>query len=266
MTSRNDEARLPRPPGVIRRALAAHPLAVDVFIVVWYLIGSGLMLVIDIMNGGCASGTATSCGGFSVLPAYLMWPWWPFALLRVVVIAAALLLRRKFPFWGLMAVVVLQFGNHGAQEVATGVAMMFLLYAVPVYRSVAAGWLGYAITFIVSVGPAWALAVAGSARSGSAGIWDGFDSSRGFLANLGLMVMLAAWLLAVLLLGINIGNRKRYLEAVIDRAHQLARERDKLAQLAVAEERSRIAREMHDIVAHSVSAMIALSEGAARAR
>ena len=52
---------------------------------------------------------------------------------------------------------------------------------------------------------------------------------------------------------------------VIDRAHQLARERDQLAQLAVAEERSRIAREIHDIVAHSVSVMIALSEGGARA-
>nr|WP_272928649.1 histidine kinase [Leucobacter luti] len=67
------------------------------------------------------------------------------------------------------------------------------------------------------------------------------------------------------MLGINLGNRRRYLEAVIDRAHQLARERHQLAQLAVAEERSRIARELHDIVAHSVSVMIALSEGAARA-
>jgi signal transduction histidine kinase len=81
---------------------------------------------------------------------------------------------------------------------------------------------------------------------------------------LAMSIMTAIWYLAIVMLGINLGNRRRYLQAIIDRAHQLARERDQLARLAVAEERSRIAREMHDIVAHSVSVMIALSEGAAR--
>jgi signal transduction histidine kinase len=40
-------------------------------------------------------------------------------------------------------------------------------------------------------------------------------------------------------------------------------ERDQLTQLAVAAERTRIAREMHDIVAHNLSVMIALTDGAA---
>jgi signal transduction histidine kinase len=38
---------------------------------------------------------------------------------------------------------------------------------------------------------------------------------------------------------------------------------DRLTQLAVSAERSRIAREMHDIVAHNLSVMIALTDGAA---
>ena len=47
------------------------------------------------------------------------------------------------------------------------------------------------------------------------------------------------------------------------RADQLERERDQQATFAAAEERTRIAREMHDIVAHSLSVMVTLSEGAA---
>ena len=48
-----------------------------------------------------------------------------------------------------------------------------------------------------------------------------------------------------------------------DRAARLERERDQQAQLAAAAERARIAREMHDIVAHNLSVMIALADGAA---
>lgn len=64
------------------------------------------------------------------------------------------------------------------------------------------------------------------------------------------------------LIGVNIGNRKRYLEAVIDRSHQLWVEREQHAQLAASAERARIAREMHDIVSHSLTVVVALSEGA----
>ncbi|MDO5645521.1 MAG: histidine kinase [Dermabacter sp.] len=46
-----------------------------------------------------------------------------------------------------------------------------------------------------------------------------------------------------------------------ERASQAEREREQLAQLAVAAERSRIAREMHDVVAHSLSVIIAQADG-----
>lgn len=59
--------------------------------------------------------------------------------------------------------------------------------------------------------------------------------------------------------------RRAYLASLVDKAARLELERDQQALLAAAAERARIAREMHDIVAHNVSVMIALADGAAAA-
>jgi signal transduction histidine kinase len=70
-------------------------------------------------------------------------------------------------------------------------------------------------------------------------------------------------LAATVLLGITVSTRQAYLAELEERARRLERERDQQAQLAVATERARIAREMHDIVAHNLAVMIALADGAA---
>ncbi|OKJ17050.1 sensor histidine kinase [Kitasatospora sp. CB01950] len=57
--------------------------------------------------------------------------------------------------------------------------------------------------------------------------------------------------------------RRAYLVELEDRAARLERERDAQAQVAVAAERARIARELHDVVAHNVSVMIVQADGAA---
>lgn len=57
--------------------------------------------------------------------------------------------------------------------------------------------------------------------------------------------------------------RRQQLEMVQERAERAERERDERARDAVREERGRLAREMHDIVAHSVSVMV-VQAGAAR--
>lgn len=64
-------------------------------------------------------------------------------------------------------------------------------------------------------------------------------------------------------LGYYARTRRAYLAALTDRAQRLERERDQQAQLAAAAERARIAREVHDIVAHNIAVMIALADGAA---
>jgi len=65
------------------------------------------------------------------------------------------------------------------------------------------------------------------------------------------------------ILGQNIRNRRQLLASLRERADRLELERDQQGRLAAAAERARIARELHDVVAHNLTVMIALSDGAA---
>ncbi|WP_371606260.1 sensor histidine kinase [Streptomyces sp. NBC_01213] len=69
----------------------------------------------------------------------------------------------------------------------------------------------------------------------------------------------------VALLAIAVRTRREYTEALVERAHRLERERDQQAQLAAAAERTRIAREMHDIIGHNLSVITGLADGGAYA-
>lgn len=62
-------------------------------------------------------------------------------------------------------------------------------------------------------------------------------------------------------LGDNMRTRRAYLAELEERARRLEREQEENAQRAVEEERTRIARELHDVVAHHISA-IAVQAGA----
>ncbi|MFE9118853.1 sensor histidine kinase [Streptomyces sp. NPDC007172] len=79
-------------------------------------------------------------------------------------------------------------------------------------------------------------------------------------------VAVSATVVAVTVLGVNARTTRAYLAAVEERAVRLERERDQQARLAVAEERTRITREMHDIVTHNLSVMVALTDAAVSAQ
>jgi signal transduction histidine kinase len=66
-----------------------------------------------------------------------------------------------------------------------------------------------------------------------------------------LLVFPAAWVL-----GDNLRTRRAYYSALEEKAERLERERDEQARRAVAEEQARIARELHDVLAHNVSVMV----------
>jgi signal transduction histidine kinase len=63
-------------------------------------------------------------------------------------------------------------------------------------------------------------------------------------------------------LGVTIRQRRALLISLHERAARLEVERDHEGRLAAAAERARIAREMHDIVAHNLSVIISLADGA----
>jgi signal transduction histidine kinase len=76
----------------------------------------------------------------------------------------------------------------------------------------------------------------------------------------GSLVFLSGLVGAAFFLGTSVRTRREYLASVEDRAVRLERERDQQARLGATAERTRIAREMHDIVAHSLSIMITLAD------
>ena len=69
---------------------------------------------------------------------------------------------------------------------------------------------------------------------------------------------------AALGLGLYFATRHAYLAELRDRAARLERERDQQGALAAAAERARIAREMHDIVAHHLTVMVTLTDARGR--
>jgi signal transduction histidine kinase len=90
----------------------------------------------------------------------------------------------------------------------------------------------------------------------------GAEYIAGNWAGLGDIVFYAVLVSAAWAVGDNIGTRRAYLAGLVERAERLERERETATQQAALEERTRIARELHDVVAHHVSA-IAVQAGAA---
>ncbi|WP_327308959.1 histidine kinase [Streptomyces sp. NBC_01298] len=79
-------------------------------------------------------------------------------------------------------------------------------------------------------------------------------------------VALSATVVAAAVLGVNVRTNLAYLAAVQERADRVALHQEQQARLAVAEERARITREMHDIVTHNLSVMVALTDAAVYAQ
>ncbi|MGB3683908.1 MAG: sensor histidine kinase [Rubrobacteraceae bacterium] len=62
--------------------------------------------------------------------------------------------------------------------------------------------------------------------------------------------------------GTTVRVRRDYVDGLKERARQLEREKERQARIVAAEERARIAREIHDIVSHSLGVVVVMAEGA----
>jgi signal transduction histidine kinase len=72
------------------------------------------------------------------------------------------------------------------------------------------------------------------------------------------------WLMSAFVVGDNMRRRRTEIAELAERAERAERERELLAGQRVTEERARIARELHDIVAHSVSVIVIQATAARR--
>jgi len=168
----------------------------------------------------------------------------------IVAMSAPVALRRRYPVGAFAAVVVV-----GGLEVlwlprpfGSDLAVIVLLYTVAAYRPRRISVLALVVCL---TGSLVAILVWGAHVVHSA--W----------AFAGVAAVFAGPALLAWLLGDSMQWRRGYYRGLEERAARAERERDARAQIAVAAERARIARELHDVVAHHVSVMVVQADGAA---
>ena len=179
----------------------------------------------------------------------------PINTLIFLLISLTLLWRQRVPVAVLFAVIFLvgvqaaffdpSFQNPAGQiPFVSFLALIWCFYSVGAYSGVRRAVLAGSIAGVVIL-PAFLLTLRAGVNP----------------ANIIPAWLFCAWLWFI---GRTVHQRQQQAARLQDLAVQLELEREKKAQSAVAEERSRIAREMHDVVAHSVSVMVVQSQAAQR--
>jgi len=207
--------------------LRRHPRLVDgVLALVLVFIGTG-------------SAIAGSAGRWVLLPIS-------------VALVIPVVFRRKYPVGAFAAATVI-----GALQVlltsrpsAADFAVVVLLYTLAAYRPRSVSVPGLAVCLLGSV----------------VGVVHWTPGRLGVLQTVVVgSIMFAGPALLAWVLGDSMRYRRAYYASLEDRAARLERERDAQAQIAAATERARIARELHDVVAHNVSVMVVQANGASYA-
>jgi signal transduction histidine kinase len=179
----------------------------------------------------------------------------PLPLVSALAFAVALALRRWGPGFALGAAWL----GAVAQMVSSDDANLLdaaippIVYACAAYGSRGVRWAAFSSAF-VGAGIAGAFTARYSfqdaIRTGSASDWSSALGSFGVIGALTAVTLLLAWTLGVL---VKTAQRSRVNRREADEAEQ---------QVAAEQERTRIARDMHDVVAHSLAVVIAQSDGA----
>jgi signal transduction histidine kinase len=125
-------------------------------------------------------------------------------------------------------------------------AIPIMLYTLAAYRPRRVSLIGLAVCLVGSI-------------IGVVAWTSGLDLYRKLAVAL---VIFSATALIAWVLGDSMRYRRAYYAALEERAARLEREADAQAQIAAAAERARIARELHDVIAHHVSVMVVQADGA----
>jgi len=151
-----------------------------------------------------------------------------------VVACGVLLIRRSHPIVTLAVTLAACAALMVLDRPVAFIALAVALYSVGVYRSSRAALIAAAVAAAVLI----AL----------------LDRADDVAATTG-TIEIIAYVGIGALLGANVGNVQRLIRA-------LRRQAEQQSVIAVADERDRISREMHDVIAHGLSVMVQLADGA----
>ncbi|MGC0330420.1 signal transduction histidine kinase [Streptomyces sp. SAI-170] len=209
--------------------LRRHPTGVDTF---WAIVLFGLSVVGGSVEGDSPGNDAP--GGIVSV-----------SLLLSLVVA----LRRRMPEKMLVLA-----GLVGVAQLVLNVSTTVANFAMLVI-----------VYTVAATGATWARRfglVGGLAAAPLAQIrWHDPDTSTA--GNLAIAVFQTVPFALAWVLGDSLSTRRAYFAQLEERAARLEKEREAQAKVAVAAERARIARELHDVVAHNVSVMVVQADGAA---
>ncbi|MFG3441755.1 sensor histidine kinase [Nonomuraea sp. NPDC047897] len=172
-------------------------------------------------------GMRIGVGGYLVLSAALLAP---------------LLWQRRRPLAAFAGVALVCFGQWllGVDLVPANLSVLMALWSVACTRSF--GW-AFAAWLVAELGVFLVIVR-----------WEQVTISTFFSGSI--------FVVTVWLTGLYASTRRRYLEGLEERAVRAEHERDQQARMAAAAERARIARELHDVVAHNVSVIVVQADGA----
>lgn len=231
-------ARLSRGGQRLRHADRAHPWVLDTGVVLVVLL---MFCLPDLLRGSVGNGDAPRRFrlAFTELPVAGM-----LALQAGLVLP--LLWRRRKPmaaFGVIAAVFALQWSLGAALR--ADVALFIALYSLALHgRLRQLPWAGAVM--------AGAMLLVAVRASSAVSVWDA-------------LFFLLSTATAALALGLMVRIRRAQLAGLRERAARLEIERDQRSRLATATERTRVAREMHDIVGHNLSVIITLADAGAYA-
>ncbi|MFF0341303.1 sensor histidine kinase [Kribbella sp. NPDC004875] len=217
----------------LRRADDKRPWLLDTLVVVVAFV---LFCLPDLLRGG---GPRELNGAFGPVPR------WEMAALQAGLILP-LFLRRRAPMTAFLLIAAV-FAVQWSLPVflRADVALLIALYSLTLHSSLRR--LLWACTVTVGV-----LSLALVRISAFASV-----------AEVAFLLICAST--AAVALGLVVRIRRSQLAGLRDRAARLEIERDQRSMLAVAAERERVAREMHDILGHNLSVIIRLADGGAYA-
>ncbi|WP_067481115.1 sensor histidine kinase [Actinomadura hibisca] len=170
-------------------------------------------------------------------------------------LSAAMLLplvwRRRWPLatFTIIALACLVQWTRWIALLPGDVALLIGLYTVTAYRSFRWSLAALAAGLVGAVLESWQQ-------------WVQYDRDLPMSEMREPLVFLVVVLVGVWVLGLHMRTRRAYLSSLEERAARLERDRENELRAARDTERARIARELHDVVAHNVSVIIVQADGA----